>query len=71
MVPSAAARWNVLAGSFPGTVGLFMLFEPENVVDGRRVYLVSADPALLAQRETGAWLASLLLPPGACPPPDA
>ncbi len=42
----------------------------ENVVDGRRVYFVSADPALLAQRETGARLASLLLPPGACPPPD-
>src|SRR5262249_60881336 len=57
-----------IAMFFPGTVGLFMLFEPGNVVDGRRVYFVSSDPKLLAQREAGGRLASLLLPAGACPP---
>ena len=54
----------------PGTVGLFMLLDRENVVDGRRVYFVSSDPKLLAQRDPGARLESLLLPAGACPPGD-
>jgi len=57
-----------LAVGFPGSVGVFILFERENTVDGRRVYFVSSDPALLAQRETGGRLASLLVPAGACPP---
>jgi hypothetical protein len=53
---------------FPATVGVFMLLERENVVDGRRVYFVSSDAKLLAQREPGTRLESLLLPAGACPP---
>ena len=53
---------------FPATVGAFMLLERENVVDGRRVYFVSSDAKLLAQREPGTRLESLLLPAGACPP---
>ena len=53
---------------FPATVGAFMLLESENVVDGRRVYFVSSDAKLLAQREPGTRLESLLLPAGACPP---
>jgi hypothetical protein len=28
---------------FPGTVGIFMLFNHENTLDGRRVYFVSSD----------------------------
>jgi hypothetical protein len=63
-----ANRSAPLAMFFPGTVGVFMLFERENVVDGRRVYFVSSDAKLLAQREAGTRLESLLLPAGACPP---
>jgi hypothetical protein len=59
-----------LALGFPGSVGVFILFERENTVDGRRVYFVSSDPKLLAQRDPGTRLESLLLPAGACPPGD-
>ena len=53
---------------FPGTVGIFMLFNHENTLDGRRVYFVSSDPAVLAMRGQGGRLGSLLLPAGDCPP---
>jgi len=53
---------------FPGTVGIFMLFNHEDALDGRRVYFVSSDPAVLAMREQGGRLGTLLLPAGACPP---
>jgi hypothetical protein len=53
---------------FPGTVGIFMLFNHKNELDGRRVYFVSSDPGVLAMRGQGGGLSSLLLPAGACPP---
>ena len=53
---------------FAGTVGIFMLFNHEDALDGRRVYFVSSDPAVLAMREQGGRLGSLLLPAGGCPP---
>jgi len=54
---------------FPGSVGVFMLFNERDELEGRRVYFVSSDAALLATRLQGGRLRSLLLPPGACPPP--
>jgi len=54
---------------FPGSVGVFMLFNDRNELDGRRVYFVSSDAALLATRLQGSRLRSLLLPPAACPSP--
>jgi hypothetical protein len=50
---------------FPGTVGIFMLFNGDDTLDGRRVYFVSSDPAVLGQ---GGRLGSLVLPTDACPP---
>ena len=53
---------------FPGTVGVFMLFNRDDTLEGRRVYFVSSDPGVLAMREQGGRLGSLLLPADACPP---
>lgn len=65
-VPNRAAP---LAVGFPGSVGVFMLFERENALHGRRVYFTSSDPGAPMLRDAGGRLRSLLLPAGACPPP--
>ncbi len=57
-----------LSAGFPGSVGVFVLFYPDDEIEGRRVYFVSSDPELLARREEGGRVARLLLPASACPP---
>ena len=57
-----------LAIGFPGSIGVFMLYHRDDDLEGRRVYFVSSDPSVLALREQGGRLRSLLLPAGSCPP---
>ena len=57
-----------LAVGFPGSIGVFMLYHRDNDLEGRRVYFISSDPRVLALREQGGRLSSLLLPADACPP---
>jgi len=57
-----------LAGGFPGTLGIYMLYHPGNEFEGRRVYFTSSDPGLLATRLAGSRAESLLLPADGCPP---
>jgi hypothetical protein len=45
-----------------------MLYHRDDDLEGRRVYFVSSDPSVLALREQGGRLRSLLLPAGSCPP---
>ncbi len=53
----------VRALGFPGSAGIFLLFHPSNVVDGRRVYFVAADPEQRAAlRAAGGRMGELLLP---------
>jgi hypothetical protein len=59
-----------IAYGFPGTVGVFVLYHPSDDFEGRRIRFVSADPTLLALRESGGRMRELLLPEGACPPHD-
>ena len=65
-VPNRAAS---LAFGFPGWVGVFMLYNPGEELDGRRVYFTTSDPATLALLgPEGGRIRRLLLPDGACPP---
>jgi len=57
-----------LSVGFPGSIGIFMLYHRDDDFEGRRVYFVSSDPRVLAMREQGGRLGSLLLPADACPP---
>jgi hypothetical protein len=52
---------------FPGWAGLFTIFFPANVVDGRRVFFVDPNPEVIAAAEKGRRTASLLV--GARPMP--
>jgi hypothetical protein len=53
---------------FPGYAAIFMMLQPSDVVDGRRVVFTSADEDALAARTRGGRVASLLMPAGSCPP---
>ena len=52
---------------FPGWAGVFTLFFPSNVVDGRRVYFVVADPTVIEAHRSGKRTADLLVPPASAP----
>jgi hypothetical protein len=56
---------------FPGWAGVFTLFFPSNVVDGRRVYFVVADPTVIEAHRSGKRTAGLLVPPASGPPLSA
>ncbi len=53
-------RWRM--DFFPGWAAIFVIFFPDNVVDGRRVYFVTEEDAALAGR-AGQRTATLLLTP--------
>jgi hypothetical protein len=55
-----------LSYGFPGTVGVFVLYRPDDEIDGRRVRFV-ADPAAL-KAATGR-ARTLMVEPDACPGP--
>jgi hypothetical protein len=40
-------------GEFPGSPALFVIFHPDNVVDGRRVHFVTSDPRILRAAAKG------------------
>jgi hypothetical protein len=63
-VPNAPAALTI---GFPGSAGVFMLYHPEDELDGRRVVFVSSDPSVLRLREVGGRLPRLVVPPGGCP----
>jgi hypothetical protein len=56
-----------LAFGFPGSLGVFMLFNRSDELEGRRNRFVSRDPTLLARRDAGGRMSHLLLPEGECP----
>jgi hypothetical protein len=47
---------------FPGWAGVFTIFYPHNVVDGRRVYFVDPRPDTLAAAQRGRRTRTLLVP---------
>lgn len=64
------AAW-VPATQFPGWAGLFTLFFPDNVVDGRRVFFVERNPSVIEALRHGRRTATLLVAPPEAPPPAA
>jgi hypothetical protein len=58
-----------LAGGFPGSVGVFVLYHPDDRLDGRRVRFVTSDAGLL-DRVQGR-VRTLLFRAGTCPEPSA
>jgi hypothetical protein len=56
-----------LAFRFPGSLGVFMLFNRTDELEGRRIRFVSRDRNLLARRDEGGRMSHLLLPEGECP----
>lgn len=61
----------VPASEFPGWAGLFTIYFPDNVVDGRRVFFVELNPGVIAAHRQGRRTATLLVPPGEVPRPAA
>jgi hypothetical protein len=59
-----------VALGFPGSLGIFMLFNRTDEVERRRVRFVSSDPKLLARRDAGGRMQQLLLPDDECPQRD-
>ena len=47
----------------PGWAAVFIIFYPENVVDGRRVHFVTTHPGALRAAQRGRRSATLLVPP--------
>jgi hypothetical protein len=54
---------------FPGLAGVFAVYFPKTVVDGRRVFFVLTDRKALAAARTGRKSARFVLGPGEAPPP--
>jgi type II secretory pathway component PulM len=54
---------------FPGWAAAFVIFFPENVVDGRRVYFVDDRPGVRAQARDGARTADLFVTSDRAPAP--
>jgi hypothetical protein len=54
---------------FPGSAGVFAIFFPENVVDGRRVFFVVPEVDALPLARRGRRATSLLVAPGERPTP--
>ena len=48
---------------FPGSAAIFAIFHPSNVLDGRRVYFVESNPAVLEAAKRGRRTKDLLVPP--------
>jgi hypothetical protein len=48
---------------FPGWAAVFVVFYPENRVDGRRVLFVERRPEVIAAHSKGLRTAGLLVPP--------
>ena len=69
-VSFAATGFLVMADGrrFPGWVAVFEIFFPENIVDGRRVFFITDDPAVEAEAAPGSRMASLLATSGASKP---
>jgi len=49
--------------TFPGTAALFMIFFPENEIDGRPVLFEAQNPRVLEARKEGGRITTLLVPP--------
>ena len=50
---------------FPGWAGVFVIFFPENTVDGKPVYFVTPDPRTLSAAQEGRRTNGLIIqPPG-------
>jgi hypothetical protein len=47
---------------FPGWAGVFTIFYPDNVVDGRRVYFVDRNADMLAAAQRGTRTRTLIVP---------
>ncbi len=47
---------------FPGSAAVFAIFHPSNVLDGRRVYFVESNPAVLEAAKRGRRTKDLLVP---------
>jgi hypothetical protein len=48
---------------FPGWAGAFVVFFPDNVVDGRRIFFVEPDADVVAATQAGKRTATLIVPP--------
>jgi len=54
---------------FPGWAGVFIIFFPDNVVDGRQVFFIEREPSVIEAHRGGRRTATLLIPPSQVPPP--
>jgi hypothetical protein len=66
---AASINWDTTAESFSGWAGLFVIAYPMNVIGGRKVHFVEANPQTLsaARAHPGKRIAELLLAPDELP----
>ena len=48
---------------FPGWAGIFTIYYPDNIVDGKRVVFVEPDPLVREWAQKGRRSRTLLIPP--------
>jgi hypothetical protein len=49
--------------TFPGWAAVFIIYYPENTVDGRRIFFVEKNPEVIAAHADGLRTKGLLMPP--------
>ncbi len=57
----------VSAYEFPGWAGLFTIFFPDNIVDGRRVFFAEKEPSVIEMHQHGRRTDTLLVAPDKVP----
>ncbi|HLK12244.1 MAG TPA: hypothetical protein VKW76_12770 [Candidatus Binatia bacterium] len=68
LVNSPFAPATLLEDAFPGIAGVYMIYHPTNVAEGRRIYFSVSPQQYLAALRAGGRLPTLLVPT-AVPPP--
>lgn len=63
VIPNRAFSTTAMPVVFPGWAGLFVIYYPDNVVDGKRVVFVERDPLVREWAQKGWRSRTLLVPP--------
>ena len=66
VIPNGGFRPMMLVtrASFPGLAGVFVIFYPSNSTDGRRIFFVERDPAVIQSMSRGERTSTLFVTPG-------
>lgn len=63
VIPNRPFSTTAMPVVFPGWAGIFMIYYPDNIVDGKRVVFVEPDPLVREWAQKGRRSRTLLIPP--------